>query len=592
MRTRNRESVELLAFASILAIAAGCGGGRGDAVGRLRASLNATAAPADVSAVLVAVVGATQSCDAPPIASVTLALAASAAADGGVAGRSVETVFLLSPGSYRVCATPMDANGQPSGVCARAEAAVDVMAGMTSEVSVVSQCATTPNGGIDTTITFNEPPQITGLTLPPPGAVVACQPISLTATARDPNGDAISFAWTIAGGPAGARIDGTGAAVQLVVAQPGEYQVRVTVTDPFEATAALVFPIDVAGGTCDGGAAGAGGRGGTGVPDGGTGGAPDGGAGAAGSGGAGGTAGAGGANVGPDGCPIRSEFDVSLLAGGMVAGPDHNMWFTASDSIIRMTPAGTITSFPAVGANLWRLVAGLGKLWSYEQPDVTSNTTAIGQITADGVITRLEVPGYVMGIAPAPDGDLWYTLLNSSLLSSITPSGEISGFATGNGLTELLFANGGLWGTVHNGIVYRAWTNNQLSPLTVLFPTSTDVQSMSAGPDGTVWYTTTRPPAGPHASMMLGRISPAGAQNEFFLGASSASQPAGAPDNSAWLTFTSALSGVDFLAHVTPDGHMAAMCMLQVPRGEIALGPDQRMWLTEPSLKRIATFAP
>ena len=68
------------------------------------------------------------------------------------------------------------------------------------------------------------------------------------------------------------------------------------------------------------------------------------------------------------------------------------------------------------------------------------------------------------------------------------------------------------------------------------------------------------------------------------------SRPAVAPDGSAWTLFESVFGGF-YVARFTPAGNMT-LCPL-ASRGEaIALGPDQRMWFTEPSVNRIATFTP
>jgi virginiamycin B lyase len=564
-------------------VAGGCGkqGPGPEPVGRLRASLSTTGAPGDVTAVAFAVVAADKTCADPAIDTALIPLSSpSGGADAGGSRGALETIFVLPVGSYRVCATPMGADGQPSGRCGRAEAVVDVMAGATSEVGLVSQCAAPPGGGIDTIIRFNEAPRITGLVLPAPGATNTCQPLPLAVTASDPDGDPISFTWSLTAGPTSARIDGSGPSVQLVASAAGDYQVRVTVTDSWGAATSLSFPMLVAdGGSC-------------GTTDGGPGGTAGTGGGA--TGGAGGTdAGVGGGGGAAASCPATfTEFDLPAAVGPLTAGPDGNLWLASSQSIIRMTTAGVFTTFPTETTGRSEIIAGSdGNIWWNE-----ISTNFLGRITPDGVITRIGLPG-VTGLATGTsDGNLWLTRSAIPSLDRLTPSGQLWGRTLFRALGQVVFTNGGFWGTTGAGIGFvttldaqpPSTTNPPPAPVT-LFPTATAATSVAAGPDGSVWYTTALS-APPDSSLKVGRISPAGAQQEFMLGATSVSRPATSPDGSAWTMFESKFGGF-YLARFTTAGDWT-MCPISSRGGAIALGPDHRMWFTEQNGSRIAAFTP
>src|SRR2546426_488344 len=86
------------------------------------------------------------------------------------------------------------------------------------------------------------------------------------------------------------------------------------------------------------------------------------------------------------------EFQIPTaqsLAEAITAGPDGNLWFTeaAANQIGRITPAGSITLFPAASVSTngpTYITAGPdGNLWFTED-----NSTKIGRITTTGQVTE------------------------------------------------------------------------------------------------------------------------------------------------------------------------------------------------------------
>lgn len=125
-------------------------------------------------------------------------------------------------------------------------------------------------------------------------------------------------------------------------------------------------------------------------------------------------------------------FAISVNGGipsGITSGPDGNLWFTL--------PAGTGSS---------------------------GNTHYIGQITPSGAMTFFPVPtldSFPSGIATGGDGNLWFTetgpsWIDGSRIGRITPAGSV---------TELPIPK-----TI--GFDYRALP-----------------QEITAGPDGSLWFT-------------------------------------------------------------------------------------------------------
>jgi streptogramin lyase len=125
--------------------------------------------------------------------------------------------------------------------------------------------------------------------------------------------------------------------------------------------------------------------------------------------------------------PSVTEFTAGLKAGslpeGIAPGPDGNMWFTdvgATGAIGRITPAGTIEEFStglSSGAEPQFIAPGAdGKMWF---TDVRKSAEAIGQVTpcaAAGCSPAISEPAVNLpvgskpfGIAPGPDGNMWFT---------------------------------------------------------------------------------------------------------------------------------------------------------------------------------------
>ncbi len=247
---------------AVAGIAAGCmqekadGDGNEGNVGTLHAALS-SASPHDVVSVHYTVVEASQTCDDAALAETTVALesedlpAGVQPSGGGDSHRFSDALFTLAPGSYRVCAEPLDANGAPSAACSAAEQVGTVFEASTTEILLVSQCDGDDSGGLDAITLLNDPPQIDDLSITPSKFIETCQAATLTVTASDPNGDAIaSYSWSILSGSG--TLVASGNSATFTASGAGDAEVQVTVTDVYGGTTSLTFPIHVsaAEGTC------------------------------------------------------------------------------------------------------------------------------------------------------------------------------------------------------------------------------------------------------------------------------------------------------------------------------------------------------
>jgi mono/diheme cytochrome c family protein len=244
-----------LASGTLLCVA-GCGSGdignEPGTVGSLRAAVQISGERHDVTAMRIDIVGASDACDAPPLATETLALEAEAA-PGSLVGSGqhafADGLFVLAPGAYRACAAPLAGEG-PSAECGPTEALAEVSADTTTEIVLYSQCAGAANGGLDTLVALNDQPQITDLSLSPSKFITVCESASVAVTATDPDGDELTYTWSIVSGPEGGSLRTAGADATFSGAA-GDYALGLSVGDGHGGEAALSFPIHVSAATCE-----------------------------------------------------------------------------------------------------------------------------------------------------------------------------------------------------------------------------------------------------------------------------------------------------------------------------------------------------
>jgi streptogramin lyase len=120
--------------------------------------------------------------------------------------------------------------------------------------------------------------------------------------------------------------------------------------------------------------------------------------------------------------------------GSLTAGPDGNLWFTASAvgynngmEIVCMTPAGAMYHFlvPGVTGMMKGITTGPdGNLWF---TDFYGNH--IGRMTLGGAVTLFAIPtsnSQPMHITASPDGRLYFTEYNGNKIGRITTDGDIT----------------------------------------------------------------------------------------------------------------------------------------------------------------------
>jgi len=249
----------LLSLSAIGCFVQGCANlGDGDdpeqePLGRISAALQLADLFGDVSGVRVAVVPSEASCESPAlhVAERGLegqALPGSQAQGAGSFRPFADALFVLAPGHYRVCATPV-AGEQPSARCGVASAEVSVRPNRTEEVLLISHCTAESAGGLDVIVALNQPPRISAVSLNPGKFISTCESLAIEVEAEDPNQDEVSFGFSLSAGSAEARLTSDGSQASFF-GPAGDYEVLVEATDSHGQSTSLSFPIHVSEATC------------------------------------------------------------------------------------------------------------------------------------------------------------------------------------------------------------------------------------------------------------------------------------------------------------------------------------------------------
>ncbi len=276
-----------------------------------------------------------------------------------------------------------------------------------------------------------------------------------------------------------------------------------------------------------------------------------------------------GITAGPDG---NLWFAESAAPGDSVGG----LVTSAPGAIGRITPTGTITEFPIPTANarVNFIAAGPdGALWFTEK-----SGNKIGRITTSGVITEFTIPTAISspgGIAAGPDGNLWFTERGNAVnmqgvpsgpgrIGRITTAGTITEFPLPSTAQPLLIAagpDGNLWfSEVDTGKIGRITTGGTVTEFAI--PTaSSQPTGIAAGPDGALWFAEA-------GAKNVGRITTSGSISEFQVTTNAMGLgPSGVvvgPDGALWflaandnlvdrITTTSNPIGVTLVSAILPS---------------------------------------
>jgi streptogramin lyase len=296
---------------------------------------------------------------------------------------------------------------------------------------------------------------------------------------------------------------------------------------------------------------------------------------------------------------IITEYPTPIVTTpyGMTTGPDGKIWFVDSGNHVggtfigRMATSGAsasseVVQLPSSGLGLAATLGPDGNMWV--EQDAQIDKVPVG-VTNTAQITPYPLEhgtGGYGSIVAGPDGRLWFGWKEE--VGTITTGGVLEGYGTESesSIPDVIVGPGGkLWfgeGTSTGTRIARMDTSGHVGvgDEFTLPSGDGDLNAMTLGPDGNVWFTLGNPAA-------VGRITPTGAIT-IFPTPTAASLPFGiaaGPDGRLWFPErnsdkigsipTTATSGADITEY--PLTHSNAGILY------ITAGPDSRMWFSENS---------
>lgn len=332
------------------------------------------------------------------------------------------------------------------------------------------------------------------------------------------------------------------------------------------------------------------------------------------------------------------------LMVALTKGPDGNIWFVDDIGINptlanvgRITPAGVVTDFSVplfdsmVDEHLDGITAGPdGNLWftgSSESGEGRSSTPIpqhgfIGRITTSGTITLFASPNSNStpgSIIAGSDGNVWFT--DGGNIGRITPSGTITEFASPGTGTLVLGPDGNIYFAFSGQITTAAGTsqtNDSIGRITPsgVITTFTDhatspggngalIASLTAGPDGNVWFVDD---IGINPTLAnVGRLTPSGVITDFSVPIFNSlvdehlDRITTAPDGNLWFDGSSEsgegrsstpIPQNGFVGRITPSGSISlfATPTQNTTPQSLASGSDGNVWCAEgPGIGRVLT---
>ena len=275
---------------------------------------------------------------------------------------------------------------------------------------------------------------------------------------------------------------------------------------------------------------------------------------------------------------LPASLAESTFVGGLTAGPDGNVWFSATDFgeaervIGKVTPGGEVAEYPVPdttpdGAD--SLATGAdGNIWFTEGD-------GIGRITPEGSATSFKLAagmGAPQALTLGPDGNVWFVTAKPAGVGHISPSGTVTTFPLAGGEPSAITPGpaGDLWFTMPEaGRVGRVTVAGEVSEFPL--PESARPNSIVRGPDGNPWF-------GDGSEPRVGRITPAG---EVTLFPVPTADPLGevfaGPDGLIWFTAGDEIGTISTAGKVSWPSCFSTYC--EYPPAAMTTGPDGRLWI-------------
>ncbi len=219
-----------------------------------------------------------------------------------------------------------------------------------------------------------------------------------------------------------------------------------------------------------------------------------------------------------------------------------------------------------------------GNIWFTLQ-----NSSQVARLTPDGVVREFRTPtlSFPNDITPGPDGNVWFSEGASGQIAFITPQGRIteipfSIFEAASGIVTGPDNNIWFCDLTGNNIYRYELATGALSKFPIPTPNSFP-QDIAAGADGNLWFTEL-------TGGKIGRITTSGVITEFGNLDSPRSITDG-PDGNIWFS----LSFSPFIGRITPAGDITLFPTPSRPE-QIARGHGNTILFSEFGENKIATM--
>ncbi len=217
--------------------------------------------------------------------------------------------------------------------------------------------------------------------------------------------------------------------------------------------------------------------------------------------------------------------------------------------------------------------------------------TASASGVPTGTISEFPVPtaeSGVTGIAPGPDGNVWFTEYEADKIARITPAGAVTEFplpiAEGGPYDIVMGPDGNMWFTERGSGKKRERKGETIGRITpsgaiTEFPTldkESAPENITLGADGNLWFTESQ-------RNRIGRITPSGEVAEFPTQHSTSGIATG-PEGNVWFTEPYGQQ----IDSITPNGTIKKFPVPEVGEPlensepeDITTGPDGNLWFTD-----------
>jgi streptogramin lyase/Ca2+-binding RTX toxin-like protein len=240
---------------------------------------------------------------------------------------------------------------------------------------------------------------------------------------------------------------------------------------------------------------------------------------------------------------------------------------------------------PTAGSGPFSIALGPdGNVWFTEV-----NSNKIGRVTPAGVVTEFTAPGRPGGITAGPDGALWFTEVGGNKIGRMTTDGTVTNeytIPTPNTVPHRITTgpDGALWfAEAGADKIGRIATDGTITEFAIPAPAGRTPFDIVSGPDGNLWFTEIH-------SNKVGKITTGGAITEFTVGDHPSMITAG-PDGALWFSEsdTEQANNPNKIGRITTGGsftEFAPPTNGSKPQG-ITTGPDGALWFTEAAANKI-----